>query len=154
MENYRGRRRKVRRFWTAAAILWTVFIWSNSMQTAAVSSSHSWWVVELLRPVLERTAIPEEWWELMIRKAAHMTEFAVLAAVWCAALLIKSRDERRAALMALLVSISTAACDETIQLFVPGRAGRVTDVLIDTGGAVLVILIYLCAVLLWRRKRR
>ena len=40
----------------------------------------------------------------------------------------------------------TLACDETIQLFVPGRSGRIADVWLDTAGyltgALLTLLIF------------
>ena len=39
-----------------------------------------------------------------------------------------------------LVTAAYAATDEFHQLFVPGRAGRVTDVLIDSAGAFLALL--------------
>ena len=60
----------------------------------------------------------------VIRKLAHFTEFAVLGVL--AGLLFGRR--RRNLLTGLLFSamtgIATALCDETIQLFVPGRTGR------------------------------
>ena len=42
--------------------------------------------------------------------------------------------------MALGITAAYAATDEFHQLFVPGRAGRVTDVLIDSAGAFLALL--------------
>ena len=43
--------------------------------------------------------------------------------------------------MPLLFCLAVACVDETIQLFVPGRAGRLTDVGIDTLGAALGIVL-------------
>ena len=51
---------------------------------------------------------------------------------------------------ALLICVLTAMTDETIQMFVPGRASMVTDVWIDTLGAVIGICV--CAVLVLLRK--
>ena len=47
---------------------------------------------------------------------------------------------------ALLPGTLAALCDETIQLFVPGRSGQITDVWLDTvgylTGALLTLLIF------------
>ena len=37
----------------------------------------------------------------------------------------------------MLVAVAYAVTDEVHQLFVPGRSGRITDVLIDGAGAVV-----------------
>ncbi len=70
----------------------------------------------------------------VLRKLAHMTEFAALGLelfVWQCSFL-----PRRWPLLALS-GLVTALLDETIQLFVTGRAGRVADVWIDFGGLLL-----------------
>ena len=47
---------------------------------------------------------------------------------------------------ALLPGTLAALCDETIQLFVPGRSGQIADVWLDTAGyltgALLTLLIF------------
>ena len=47
---------------------------------------------------------------------------------------------------ALLPGTLAALCDETIQLFVPGRSGQITDVWLDTAGyltgALLTLLLF------------
>lgn len=70
-----------------------------------------------------------------IRKAAHMTEYAILgmAAFWFFA--GRGWRGRKCYAFALAFSAVYAATDEIHQLFVPGRAGRCSDVLIDTLGA-------------------
>jgi len=80
-------------------------------------------------------------WDLVLRKAAHAVEFAVLGA-----LLLRALGSERAAL-ALAFGIAYAASDELHQLFVPGRRGSVLDVLIDAVGVAL-------GVALWRRLSR
>lgn len=71
-----------------------------------------------------------------IRKYAHMAEFFCLGV---SAFLLFSeafrwRPDLRAALSALLFSLLYAGTDEVHQLFVPGRAGRFSDVLVDGVG--------------------
>jgi VanZ family protein len=73
-------------------------------------------------------------WDLVVRKAAHVTEFAILGA-----LLVRALD-RPAAAAAL--AIAYAATDELHQHFVPGRTGAVFDILIDAVGVVVGIVLY------------
>lgn len=47
------------------------------------------------------------------------------------------------AMIAFIISALYAASDEFHQLFVPGRAGRVSDVLIDSLGALLGVLFFI-----------
>ncbi len=84
--------------------------------------------------------------EFPVRKAAHMTEYAILAVLlffMFSAYGIGQKDKNpifKRCLYALLVSALYAATDEFHQLFVAGRAGRVTDVLIDSTGAFIALL--------------
>ena len=78
-------------------------------------------------------------WDLVLRKLAHATEFAVLGA-----LLLRSLGAERPA---LALGIAYAASDEVHQLFVAGRHGSPVDVLIDAVGVAL-------GVALWRRLGR
>ena len=85
----------------------------------------------------------------IVRKLAHVTEFAVVEALlW---LRLESRGHRRAR-TALLLSAGVGAVDETLQIF-SHRGSAVSDVLIDTLGAALGISL---ALLLsaWARRRR
>lgn len=87
-----------------------------------------------------------------------MTEYAILAAllyVW----LGRWRQQRvRRYGLAVMLAAVYACSDEIHQLFVEGRAGMVSDVLIDSAGAVLglgiLILIQSLIGWLWERKNR
>ena len=69
--------------------------------------------------------------EFPVRKAAHMTEYAILALL----LLGTITKDRMLAVICLVAAY--AATDEYHQLFVPGRSGQVRDVVIDTVGGTL-----------------
>lgn len=79
--------------------------------------------------------------EHTVRKIAHMTEYGILAIF----LLLWVRDyvtsDRMRYGLPMLISGVYAASDEIHQLFVPGRSGKVTDVLIDSAGAALALLL-------------
>ncbi len=74
--------------------------------------------------------------EWLLRKAAHVTEFAVLSVLLFRAL-GESGVSRGRARLALGLSVLAACMDEGHQLFVPGRAGQPADVAIDALGAAI-----------------
>ncbi|MCF0231256.1 MAG: VanZ family protein, partial [Enterococcus sp.] len=90
-----------------------------------------------------------------VRKAAHMTEYAVLAVlfsimaklIWDAVELRSIRTPAKLFLflyfLPFIATVLYAISDEVHQLFIAARAGQVTDVLIDAGGAVIGLLILL-----------
>ncbi len=76
----------------------------------------------------------------VLRKCAHVTEYAILAVLIWMALRPAAQSPRllwdwRAARLALILSAVYAATDEVHQVFVPKRQGSVWDVLLDSFGA-------------------
>jgi VanZ family protein len=95
---------------------------------------------------------------LLVRKCAHLTEYAVLAWLfWRAVRQPLKHDARpwsgRLAVGAILFVALYAASDEWHQTFVPSREGCVRDVVIDTTGAVLGMF-GLWVWFRWRQWRR
>ena len=91
----------------------------------------------------------------VIRKCAHLTEYAVLALLFWRMLRKPVKKDsrpwswRHAAIAVLLVALY-AATDEFHQNFVPSRDASVRDVLIDTaGGAGGMLLLW--AIGTWRK---
>jgi VanZ family protein len=71
-------------------------------------------------------------WDTLLRKGAHMTEYAILGALLLRAL---GRD-----LPTLAAGIAYAATDELHQHFVRGRHAAALDLLVDAVGVALGIL--------------
>lgn len=73
-------------------------------------------------------------WDFLLRKGAHVTEYAVLAY-----LLTRAMDPavraRRAAMAAFILSVLYAGSDEAHQAFVAGRQPAGTDIVVDAVGA-------------------
>ncbi len=124
---------KGRLLWLVLALLWTAFIWGNSLQPAEMSGAASGAVVQVVEPVLTAAGIPQEEHSFVVRKGAHLTEFALLGIFWAAFFGQKRRLGCFAAALALCMV--TAAVDEGIQHFVPGRSSQLRDIGIDTLGA-------------------
>ena len=89
-----------------------------------------------------------------IRKLAHATEYAVFAMLLCGVWLDVRRKRKVSALFAWGTATVYAATDEFHQLFVPGRSGQVKDVLLDSCGAAVGVLILMLVAALIRFIRK
>jgi VanZ family protein len=77
----------------------------------------------------------------LVRKLGHLTEYAVLAALWFRAFHTGRRlHPAPGALAALALSVAWAIADELHQSFVPSRTGSPFDVMLDVTGAALALL--------------
>jgi VanZ family protein len=121
-------------------LLWMSLIFGFS--TDVGSSSHT---SRIIGPIL-RWLIPDisdaaiERVQLVVRKGAHLTEYAILGALaWRAVRQPRREDQRpwqmRYALAAVAIATLFAASDEWHQSTVPSRQGQVSDVFIDGLGA-------------------
>ena len=72
-------------------------------------------------------------WDLVLRKLAHATEYAILGALLLRAL--------RHPNWAVALGIAYAISDEIHQSFVPGRQGSPLDVLIDSAGVIAGVVL-------------
>jgi VanZ family protein len=75
-----------------------------------------------------------------VRKGAHVVEYAVLAGLWHHAF-VRGGGVRPAVggALALAVSVACAIVDEAHQSWLPRRTGAVSDVVLDSFGALVAI---------------
>ncbi len=74
---------------------------------------------------------------MILRKLAHMAEYAILFLLsWRGLGESDHLSRKRKLFVALVLTVFYAATDEYHQTFVPGRSGAVRDVAIDVLGAV------------------
>ena len=78
--------------------------------------------------------------DFVLKKAAHVVEYAILAALLWHALKSTSQTNSPARWI-FLFSLLYAIFDEVHQLFVPGRSGKPLDVAFDALGAALALLL-------------
>jgi len=90
------------------------------------------WLGPILRALLP-AASPEALAaaHLLIRKAGHVVEYAVLAGLW--------RRSLGSAWTPLGLAVLTACLDELRQSFTPGRVGSMVDVLLDGAAAATAL---------------
>ena len=110
-------------------------------------------VIGWLRPLANALIHPapdDETLELILRKLGHFSEYAALGACLC--LFLHSLDRKHCAVAAWLAATLYAGTDELHQLFSAGRTAAVTDVCIDSCGALTGIA--LVSLVLWLLGRR
>jgi VanZ family protein len=106
------------------------------------------WVAVMLwmGAIFALSAIPslsspfEPLYDVILRKFAHMAEYAILTALVFWALRPCLTSRAHGLLMAALIALLYACSDEWHQTFVPGREGSLRDVGIDTLGVIGVSL--------------
>src|SRR5881396_3590805 len=77
----------------------------------------------------------------LLRKGAHLTEYAILAALWYRAFTReRNLSARAASWTAFAISLAWAALDEWHQSFLPSRTSSAMDVALDGAGAILLWL--------------
>lgn len=127
-----------------------VFIFSMSAENGPQSSSLSGKVCRKIGEIFvpgfkqESAAAQAAFIEsitFVVRKAAHMTEYAILAILWCTTLGTLGVRGKKRVLTAFLIAFGYACTDEFHQRFVPGRGPSPVDVMIDSSGAVIGLLL-------------
>jgi VanZ family protein len=73
-------------------------------------------------------------------KLAHVLAYAILAWLWWRALNSDRQVTWRVLGLAFTLATLYGISDEVHQLFIPGRHGRLADVLFDTAGALAMVL--------------
>lgn len=128
------------------ALLWAGVIFAFSSQEADQSSELSSGVLGLMLEFFTRAFgrviedFNQEFFHFLLRKGAHFTVYLVLGVLVAFALYKRKVIAYRR--ISFLISVLYAVSDEIHQVFVPGRAGQVQDVLIDASGALLGILLF------------
>ncbi|MED4300144.1 VanZ family protein [Geobacillus stearothermophilus] len=120
-------------------ILWCLVIYSFS-ESSWFTGANTAHVLQVILSYLPFGSGDEEgssFLNFLIRKAAHLTEFGILAALVWRAL----SPKRWAYAGAWLFATAYAATDEWHQSFEPGRTATPKDVAIDSCGALIALLV-------------
>jgi VanZ family protein len=144
-----------RKVWLLLTATWAVMIFDLSR--APFSSSSSARFISIVLDWLSVSILPQNLGLLnnLLRKSAHLTEYAVLA-VLLYNFLNPAGDpswSRKAAFCTLLACGCYSLADEFHQLFVPGRHASLFDCVVDTTGAFLGLFVLSHAITVLRRKQ-
>ena len=129
------------------------FIWDNSLQNGGTSDKFSLIFAEWLAPIADKLGFYGNIWALnrIVRKLAHLTEFTILGGVLY--VVLRRYIEYGTVVKTIGVGIVIACLDEFIQLFSLGRSSQLSDVLIDTIGIIIGILVVKLAYYISHDKR-
>ena len=138
-------------------LIWMGLIFSAS--TDNFSAAHTSRFIEPLLRWLSRGRLSNDaigGIHFLVRKLAHLTEYAVLAVLtWNALRLsVAGASRRRLGGLTVLIAALYAASDEFHQSFIPSREATVRDVCIDTAGAIAGLLLLACVRHLGRQRKQ
>lgn len=122
-----------KRIWLCLTFVWLCVIFGHSLMPASLSQEESLGVFAWLGKLLPWLT------HHLLRKMAHFSAFAILGGLLTGTLL----QFQKSPVCAVVLAFFAAFADETIQLFVAGRSGQISDVWIDLAGASFAV------VLLW-----
>jgi len=122
-------------------IAWMILIFWFSSMPAAISDEKSHFVIYVFNLFgLNLNSVFGDLANFIVRKCAHFSEYFIFYLLLYNA--YKEHFPKKKALILSLLSVFLyASTDEFHQLFVPGREARVRDVLIDTSGGVLAMIV-------------
>ncbi|MFC4769042.1 VanZ family protein [Effusibacillus consociatus] len=84
---------------------------------------------------------PYDMMEFLIRKAAHVSEFAILTLLWIRTFSHTRLTGPNSTWISGMISLLYALSDEWHQTFVPNRTGHLIDVGVDSIGIALVVVL-------------
>lgn len=122
-------------------LLWIGLIFYMSNQPGDVSSKQSGLVLKLFQAIgIDLNNELGELATFIVRKTAHFTEYFILYMLTVNVMKYYFNIDK-AILYAFVFSVFYACTDEIHQYFIPGRAMAFKDVLIDSSGALLSMII-------------
>lgn len=119
-------------------ILCMIFIFIMSNSSAIESSDQSGIITTLLNKILKLENV--DLLEFIIRKLAHLLEYIILGILMINCL--KDYNIKNIIFLSILFCFIYACTDEVHQLFIPGRSGKIDDVLLDTLGSIIGVVFY------------
>ncbi len=151
MKNNRASKRFTVIIFTLTALM-ICFAWVHSLFPANLSSQESDGFFKFIYQIISFFGLQDAVPQIPIRKAAHFSEFTAIGFLLtsCGYCFDRIRPHRFA-VPVLFSGLLAAVIDETIQLFVEGRAGMIADVWIDSGGVVTGFLLALAFYAVYRK---
>ena len=123
-----------------ALILWMLVIFLMSSEIAGTSSARSDEIVRTIQSI--GVSAPADLLTFLVRKAAHISAYFILGILLFNLLKEYGLGVKKMIFACIAIAMLYACTDELHQMFVPGRSGEVRDVLIDTAGAALGVVVY------------
>lgn len=123
---------------TILMLLWMFLIFLMSSFDATDSSNQSNFIVNIISNILNIENV--RLLSLIIRKLAHFTEYLILGTLVIN--MFTKNNAKKSCLLSILLCIIYAISDEIHQIFTPGRACQIKDILIDSVGSITGIYLF------------
>lgn len=121
--------------WILIVIIYILFIYSNSMKIANVSSEDSGRILGIIHGLLSTFGVRAFWLtEHVLRKMGHFMEYTLLGILLYRCLKSIGLSGEKRWFIHIIIGYMVPFLDETIQLFVEGRSGQISDVWLDCAG--------------------
>ena len=135
-------------------LLVTLFIFSNSLKDSASSNAVSDRVIEWLRPILDRIFPDVALQNFLVRKLAHVLEFAMLGiAIALFHRYVQNYCGKHFYGFACFYGLAVAVIDELIQS-ISDRTDSVQDVCLDFSGYMIGVLLMIGIFLLTDHRNK
>lgn len=116
--------------------MFLIFLMSSFDATESANQSN--FIVNIITNIFKIENI--EVLSFIIRKLAHFTEYLILG--FLTINMLNKNDISKKYLISILICLIYATSDEIHQLFVPGRACQLRDILIDSIGSITGVYLY------------
>ena len=123
---------------TVLVAIWMIIIFIMSSFDSVESSNQSNFIVDIIANIFKIENI--ELLSFIIRKLAHFAEYLILGLL--VANMFTKNNINNLYLISIILCIIYATSDEIHQIFVPGRACQLRDILIDSIGSIIGIYLY------------
>jgi len=141
--------------WIFVVGFYIMFIFSNSIKVAEVSSGDSGKMLQLIHSFLNSLDINAIWLtEHVLRKMGHFTEYSLLGVLLYGCMRSIGMEKEKQWLIHVTIGYAVPFIDETIQLFVEGRSGQISDVWLDGAGIAFGTLIAVGIFFICKRTER
>ena len=127
-------------------IIWMSFIFSMSNQPANISKELSQNIENLLNhtPIIGNLLsdiLNSSNSQFIVRKSAHVILFCLLSVLCFIVIYEIKKSVKISTLVSFSITFIYACIDEIHQLFIPGRGSQIKDVLIDSIGAIIGLIV-------------
>ena len=142
------------------ALVWmTVIYWLSDKPAPESSMESEGLAMRIVKLITENSGLSEAdqmeralYLEPYIRDVAHVLEYAILAVFIYIAVKVFVSDFRKAVIWTVVICFLYSCTDEWHQYHVPGRAAQVVDIVLDTSGAVIALLVLAAKQILKKRR--
>jgi VanZ family protein len=144
---------KGKTIFTILTVIFTLFIFHNSLFPGPESSRQSQNVMDFVNNLLASWKIHYSFTEHIIRKLGHFTEYCAFGTLLTQTIRMYQAEKTQSLFMELFILLLIPVCDEFIQAFVSGRGSSIADVLLDFISGMFAMLIFTLIRMIWLQFR-